>query len=127
MSTGHIHVVNQIQHMIPLGVAQDVHRWVFVAENIFAKNILQDDPCGIDDAAAAFEGALAFTRVGLDKTKDIMSLITWNGRRRDFIAEYILQDDPCGIDDAITVFGGGLAFTRRGVERINGILESVSV
>jgi hypothetical protein len=119
MSTGRIHVANQGQHIIPLNVAQDMHCWAFIAENIFTENILQYDPSGINNVAAVFEWALTFTRVGLDRTNHIKFLLAWHRRCWGSVTGKILQDDPCGIDNVITIFGGAMEFTRAGIERTN--------
>jgi mevalonate kinase len=62
-----VHVSHSGRRAIPVGVADEVNRWAFVAEKI-----LHGTPSGVDNAVAVFGGALAYTKAGFGQKKNVM-------------------------------------------------------
>lgn len=66
---GHAHLSHQGRRAIPQVTAEEVNRWAFVAEKV-----LHGNPSGVDNAAAVFGGAIAFTRDGFRRTPGMVQI-----------------------------------------------------
>jgi len=67
--TGHANLSHQGRRAIPPTIAEEVNRWAFVGEKV-----LHGNPSGVDNAAAVFGGAIAFTRDGFGRKAGMVQI-----------------------------------------------------
>lgn len=66
---GYTHLSHQGRRAIPQLTAEEVNRWAFIAEKV-----LHGNPSGVDNAAAVFGGAIAFTRDGFGRKAGMVQI-----------------------------------------------------
>ncbi|KAF8525853.1 Cys/Met metabolism PLP-dependent enzyme-domain-containing protein [Hysterangium stoloniferum] len=90
----HSHVSHQGRRAIPPTTAEEVNRWAFIGEKV-----LHGNPSGVDNAAAVFGGAIAFTRDGFGRKPGMVQLQGFKS------VKFLLTDSKVGRNTKLLVEG----------------------